>query len=93
MSPRQGLTHPTDTVLSRNGKSVLVDGLTLSIPAITAAARYLAPVQIDGAPSTKQRVANSRAVIAEKVKQGVSIYGVSTGFGGSGEREPYISAS
>jgi phenylalanine ammonia-lyase len=69
----------------RNGKSVTVDGHTLSIAAITAAARYHASVELDGAPSIKARVENSRKVITDKVSKGLSVYGVSTGFGGSAD--------
>lgn len=63
---------------------MLVDGKTLSIPAVTAAARYQASVTLDEAPAIKDQVARSRAVIVDKVSSETSVYGVSTGFGGSG---------
>lgn len=62
-----------------------VDGQTLSIAAVTAAARYNASVVLDGSESIKAQVVKSRGVISEKVESGASVYGLSTGFGGSGE--------
>lgn len=61
-----------------------VDGQTLSIAAVTAAARCNTPVTLDQSSHIKSRVAQSRSVIAEKVESGISVYGLSTGFGGSG---------
>ncbi|OSX61632.1 hypothetical protein POSPLADRAFT_1057403 [Postia placenta MAD-698-R-SB12] len=69
----------------KNGTPVLVDGKTLSIPAVTAAARYQASVTLDEAPAIKDQVARSRAVIVDKVSSETSVYGVSTGFGGSAD--------
>lgn len=71
--------------LSRNGKPVVVDGQNLSIPAVTAAARYHASVTLNESHSIKAKVAGSRRVIAGKVDSGTSVYGVSTGFGGSAD--------
>jgi len=70
---------------SRNGKVVNIDGQTLSIAAVVAAARCQAAVQLDDSPHIKERLHKSRAVIASKVSNGASVYGLSTGFGGSGE--------
>ena len=69
----------------RDGTPVRVDGQTLSITAVVAAARHCSQVQLDNSDKVRARVANSRAVISNKVDQGTSIYGVSTGFGGSGK--------
>jgi phenylalanine ammonia-lyase len=69
----------------RNGKTVKVDGQTLSIAAVAAAARYHAKVELDDSPTTRARLAKSRKVITDKVESGTSVYGLSTGFGGSGE--------
>ena len=68
----------------RNGKTVKVDGQTLSIAAVTATARYQATVELDSSPHIRDRVNKSRAAIASKVSSGASVYGLSTGFGGSG---------
>ncbi|KAF9033255.1 phenylalanine ammonia-lyase [Hymenopellis radicata] len=67
----------------KNGRPVNVDGHNLSLAAVTAAARYNASIQLDESAAVKEGVEKSRAVIAEKVEQGTSVYGVSTGFGGS----------
>ena len=69
----------------RSGEPVVVDGHNLSISAVTAAARYHASVNLDGSFPIRNRVAKSRRVIANKVAAGTSVYGVSTGFGGSGQ--------
>ena len=69
----------------RNGRTINVDGHTLSLAAVTAAARYNANVELSQSAQVKEGVEKSRAVIAEKVEQGTSVYGVSTGFGGSGQ--------
>ncbi|KAF9464991.1 L-Aspartase-like protein [Collybia nuda] len=69
----------------KSGASVTVDGQTLSIAAVTAAARYGAKVELDASPKLKEKVAKSRKVIADKVESGTSVYGLSTGFGGSAD--------
>lgn len=69
----------------KNGKPVVVDGHNLSIAAVTAAARYHSSVTLDESPSLKAKIARSRKVIVDKVDAGLSIYGVSTGFGGSAD--------
>ncbi|KAJ7435165.1 L-Aspartase-like protein [Mycena galericulata] len=69
----------------RSGKPVVIDGQTLSIAAVTAAARYNASVELNGSPLVKDRVERSRALIHKKVEEKSSIYGVSTGFGGSAD--------
>ena len=69
---------------ARSGKSVVVDGHSLSIAAVTAAARYSAQVEVDPSPAVADRVGRSRDVIAQKVAAGTSVYGLTTGFGGSG---------
>lgn len=69
----------------RNGKTVTVDGQTLSIAAVTAASRYHASVQLTDSPKVQERVAKSRKIMGDKVDNGISVYGVSTGFGGSAD--------
>ncbi|KAJ7287445.1 L-Aspartase-like protein [Mycena rebaudengoi] len=70
----------------RQGEPIQVAGERLSIAAVTAAARYSnARVELSKDPAVKERVLKSRAVITEKVIQKSSIYGVSTGFGGSAD--------
>lgn len=50
---------------------------------MTAAARYQAAVVLDDSPSVHVKLAKSRKVITDRVASGSSVYGVSTGFGGS----------
>ncbi|KAL0956508.1 hypothetical protein HGRIS_002649 [Hohenbuehelia grisea] len=69
----------------QNGTPVVVDGQTLSLAAVTAAARHHASVQLDGSSHVKEKIAKSRKVIADKVESGASVYGLSTGFGGSAD--------
>ena len=69
---------------SRTHHPVKVDGHTLSVAAIVAAARHAAPIRLDDSKRTKDRVEKSRQVVVDKVESGASIYGLSTGFGGSG---------
>jgi len=67
------------------GKKVTVDGKTLSIAAVVAVSRYHALAQLDQSPKTKEKVDKSRKTISDKVDNGISIYGVTTGFGGSAD--------
>ncbi|KAJ7270052.1 phenylalanine ammonia-lyase [Mycena haematopus] len=69
----------------KNGRVIEIDGYSLSIPAVTAAARYGAPVVLKDSPVIKERLEKSRAVIVGKVDGNKSVYGVSTGFGGSAD--------
>ncbi len=72
-------------MLIRSGTPVVIDGNSLSIPAVTATARYGAEVNLDDSPEVRDRVLASRQVIVGKVGAEKSVYGVSTGFGGSGK--------
>ncbi|GLB37750.1 putative aromatic amino acid lyase [Lyophyllum shimeji] len=69
----------------KNGRPVIVDGQNLSIAAVTAASRYHAKVTLDKSPRVSARMNKSRDVITSKVEAGTSVYGVSTGFGGSAD--------
>ncbi|KAI0653974.1 phenylalanine ammonia-lyase [Cubamyces menziesii] len=69
----------------KRGKPVLVDGEALTIPGITAVSRYLATSILDGSMHLRDRVLRSHQVVTEKVENGKSVYGVSTGFGGSAD--------
>ncbi|KAF4621343.1 hypothetical protein D9613_000844 [Agrocybe pediades] len=69
----------------KNGRPVVVDGQTLSIAAVTAAARHHSSVILDESPSLKTKLAKSRKAMADKVDAGLSVYGVSTGYGGSAD--------
>ncbi|TCD64556.1 hypothetical protein EIP91_003913 [Steccherinum ochraceum] len=69
----------------QTGKDVIVDGQTLSVAAVAAAARYSASVTLSDSADVKERIAKSRRVIVSKVAAETSVYGVSTGFGGSAD--------
>ena len=79
----------TDSSTHRQGQPILVDGETLSIPAVAAVARYGANVVLDDSTDIQTRVLKSRQVIVDKVNSQKSVYGVSTGFGGSGKRHDF----
>ncbi|KAJ7647654.1 L-Aspartase-like protein [Roridomyces roridus] len=79
------LASQQDLESYRSGKPVVLDGQTLSIAAVTATSRYNASVKLDESPLIKNRVQQSRAVVHKKVEAKSSIYGVSTGFGGSAD--------
>jgi len=69
----------------RNGQSVVIDGHTLTTSGVVAAARFYSEIRLDDSEHVKDRVAKSRKVIADKVESGASVYGLSTGFGGSAD--------
>lgn len=68
----------------RDGAPVRVDGQTLSLAGVVAVARYGAYVALDDSPLIMNALQKSRNVIENKVNSGTSVYGLSTGFGGSG---------
>ncbi|KAH7883201.1 phenylalanine ammonia-lyase, partial [Phlebopus sp. FC_14] len=81
------------------GKSVILTGSDLSLPQIAAIALYPSPalhargsdqphappLSLSPSPALRAKHAASRHVIDSKVSVGLSIYGVSTGFGGSAD--------
>lgn len=93
VSCRLSVTSYLNTLFYRNGSSIPLTGEALTISAVTAIARYpdLVANSIDNALAALNkdqaridRLLLSRKVIDEKLAQNKSIYGVSTGFGGSG---------
>lgn len=69
----------------KNGEPIIIDGYTLSIPAVVAVARCGIPVTLDPTPTTREKINRGRSVIDQKLNAGMSIYGLSTGFGGSAD--------
>ncbi|EIM85034.1 phenylalanine ammonia-lyase [Stereum hirsutum FP-91666 SS1] len=69
----------------KNGDNITLDGHSLSISAVVAVARCHATVTLSDATSVKDRVQKSRKVVEDKVAGEMSVYGVSTGFGGSAD--------
>lgn len=70
---------------ARTGSASRLDGHNLSIGAIVAVARHGAPVRLDDSRKVKEKVAKSRQVMEDLLKSHISVYGVSTGFGGSAD--------
>ena len=68
----------------RNGKSIVLDGQSLTVAGVVGAARYGASVALNQAPEVRERMAKSRNVLVGKVQASKSVYGISTGLGGSG---------
>lgn len=79
----KSMTHAIS--LRQGTKPLLIDGHTLSLAAVNAAARYGIPVLLDSSSEVKARVKRSKATLDDKLRDKKSIYGVSTGYGGSGE--------
>ena len=77
------MTHATS--LRQGTKPLVINGHTMSLAAVNAAARYGTPVLLDNSSEVKGRVKRSKATLDDKLRAKKSIYGVSTGYGGSGE--------
>ncbi|KAH9036146.1 phenylalanine ammonia-lyase [Lactarius pseudohatsudake] len=60
-----------------NGKPVVLDGQSLTVAGVVAVARY--------APEIRERMAKSHSVLVDKVQSNKSVYGISTGLGGSAD--------
>jgi phenylalanine ammonia-lyase len=54
------------------------------VPGVVAVARYGAAASLSNSTSVRDAVLSSRRAIEKKVEGSKSVYGVSTGFGGSG---------
>ncbi|KAL0954089.1 hypothetical protein HGRIS_005235 [Hohenbuehelia grisea] len=67
----------------RAGKPICLDGKSLSIAAMVAVSRYAVDPQLDESVEARDRVRSSRAPIEEAIQANQSIYGVTTGVGGS----------
>ncbi|KAK0469011.1 phenylalanine ammonia-lyase [Desarmillaria tabescens] len=76
----------------RNGKPIFVDGRSLSIPATVAVARYGINPEVDNSAEAKERVYLSRKVLDDAILVKKSIYGVTTGVGGSDTRSADVLA-
>jgi phenylalanine ammonia-lyase len=69
----------------KHGEHIVIDGHSLSIPALVAVARHNAQIVLDDSPEIRAGIQKSRDVIVGKVETSQSVYGVSTGFGGSAD--------
>ena len=63
---------------------MVLDGTGLTTAGVVAASRYGCRAEITQRADIRARVARSHDNIMNKLDAGQSIYGVSTGFGGSG---------
>lgn len=61
-----------------------MDGHSLTVAGVVGAARYGASVALDQSPEIREHMAKSRDVLVGMVQESKSVYGVSTGLGGSG---------
>jgi hypothetical protein len=77
-------------IIRRDGKPVVLDGQSLTIAGVVGVARYGTSVALDDAPEIRERMAKSRNVLVGKVQAAKSVYGVSTGLGGSGTRHALV---
>ncbi|GJJ13587.1 hypothetical protein Clacol_007843 [Clathrus columnatus] len=73
--------HLSNFLNDLSSQTVNLDGTSLSLSSLVAVARHKATTTI--IESTRQNVQASRDVLLEKLEADISIYGVSTGFGGS----------
>ncbi|KAK1457291.1 phenylalanine ammonia-lyase [Colletotrichum cuscutae] len=64
---------------------VVVDGQTLSLSDVVAVSHYHASVSLTSDTNTINKVHKSTALLRLKLRQGATIYGVTTGFGGSAD--------
>ncbi|KAF5325935.1 hypothetical protein D9611_000229 [Ephemerocybe angulata] len=81
----QFITSQRELAKYKNGQSVVIDGHTLTTAGVVAAARHHSQIRLDESQHVKDRVVKSRKVISDKVESGASVYGLSTGFGGSAD--------
>ncbi|KAH9976197.1 phenylalanine ammonia-lyase [Lactifluus volemus] len=73
------------TVFFRNGESIVLDGHSLTVAGVVGVARYGASVALSDAPDIRVRIVKSRSVLISKIEANKSVYGVSTGLGGSAD--------
>ena len=82
-------TRPSPSLANSNtlyrAQPVILNGHTLSITQIAAVAQHDAQVILDSSDSVRAKVDASRELLVGKLAKGNSIYGISTGFGGSGQ--------
>jgi histidine ammonia-lyase len=71
--------------MTRSGDSVVLDGRTLTAADVAAVARRGAAVELDS--EARERNAAAAAALAELLRRGEPVYGVTTGVGGFRSRE------
>ncbi|KAL4863702.1 hypothetical protein BDV12DRAFT_206208 [Aspergillus spectabilis] len=71
--------------LTRDGSKVILDGQSLNVSSVVAAACHQVPVSISTDPQLHARLRESVELLARKLAEGEIVYGVNTGFGGSAD--------
>ena len=66
-------------------RRIVINGKNLSTPAVIAASHYGIHIKLDNSLDVKRRVRKSINVVKETLASGKSLYGITTGFGGSGK--------
>ena len=79
MQSKQRKSSPLKT------EQVVIDGQSLRINGLVAAARYGHVPVLDASPEVRKRIDDSVASLVAKLERGESIYGINTGFGGSAD--------
>ncbi|KAI9508541.1 phenylalanine ammonia-lyase [Russula earlei] len=69
----------------KNGKPIVLDGQSLTVAGVIGVARHGASVALNDAPEIRKHMAESRKVLMGMVQSSKSVYGVSTGLGGSAD--------
>lgn len=75
--------------MKRNKAAVVIDGSHVSVNDIVAVARYGVPVQISKSAKFVKKMAKTQKILMDSMRQGIPVYGVTTGYGKScGKRMP-----
>ncbi|PWN32792.1 phenylalanine ammonia-lyase [Meira miltonrushii] len=69
----------------REAYGVMINGQTLSVAALVAAARYRVTPALDDSPEVRKRIEAAVETLAKRLESGESLYGINTGFGGSAD--------
>ena len=70
-------------------RTIALGSTPVTVDELVALAHGQARVEISPEPALRERIARGVAVITEQLSRGQSVYGVSTGFGASGDMAQY----
>ncbi|GAQ02832.1 phenylalanine/tyrosine ammonia-lyase [Aspergillus lentulus] len=71
--------------LTCDGSKIILDGQSLNVSSVVAAACHQVPASISKDPQLHARLRESVELLARKLAEGEIVYGVNTGFGGSAD--------
>lgn len=74
-----------DRLQPKQGNVAIVDGHSLNIAGLVAAARYQTTPVLDGSEKVRKRIEAAVKTLAKRLESGESLYGINTGFGGSAD--------